>query len=68
MGIRVMDGDYQGQVGVVLFNHSTKDFVVKAGDNVAQFILEQIKNLAVQKVKVLDDTQRGAGGFGSSGV
>jgi len=64
----VVDEDYRGEVGVVLFNHSDADFAVAAGDRVAQLILERIVTPAVVEVDSLDDTERGAGGYGSTGV
>lgn len=60
-----------GTIGVKLamfFNHCAEDFVVKAGDHVAQLILERVKTPAIQNVKVLENSQRGAEGFGSTGV
>lgn len=68
VGVRVVDGDYWGEVGVVLFNHSTEDFTMKIGDHVTQIILQQIKTPMFQMTKVLDDTKRGARGFGSTRV
>ncbi len=65
---RVIDADYRGNVGVVLFNHSETDFHVNVGDRVAQLILESIKRLPVVEVSNLEDTQRGAGAYGSTGV
>ena len=67
MGAGVVDEDYRGNVGVILFNHSDTDFAVKAGDRVAQLILERILTPEVEEVEDLDDTARGAGGFGSTG-
>ena len=64
----MVDEDYRGEVGVVLFNHSDADFAVAAGDRVAQLILERIVTPAVVEVDSLDDTERGAGGYGSTGV
>lgn len=63
-----MDYDYRGNVGVVLFNHGEEDFVVKRGDRVAQLILERISMADIVEVDELPDTERGAGGFGSTGV
>lgn len=63
----MVDEDYRGNVGVVLFNHSDEDFVVKKGDRVAQLILERIMTPEVEEVDTLDDTMRGAGGYGSTG-
>ncbi len=68
VGAGVVDADYRGSVGVVLFNHGRKDFEVHAGDRVAQLILEQISLPEVVEVHTLPPTQRGAGGFGSSGM
>ena len=67
-GAGVIDEDYRGNVGVILFNHSDADFAVAAGDRVAQLILERIATPEVVEVDSLDDTQRGAGGYGSTGV
>ena len=53
---------------MVLFNHSAEDFKVQAGDRIAQLILERIETPQVKKVATLDDTDRGAGGFGSTGI
>ncbi|OXU27789.1 hypothetical protein TSAR_005348 [Trichomalopsis sarcophagae] len=68
VGAGVVDADYRGEVGVVLFNHSDTDFIVKPGDRVAQFICEKIAYPQLTEVKSLDDTSRGAGGFGSTGI
>ena len=64
----VVDFDYRGSVGVILFNHSDQDFIVKHGDRVAQGILEKIVIADVQEVEELDATDRGEGGFGSTGT
>jgi dUTPase len=53
---------------VILFNHGESDFAVKAGDRIAQLILEAIVVAPVEECKELEDTARGAGGFGSTGV
>ena len=68
VGAGVIDVDYCGEVGVVLFNHGDQDFEVKMGDRSAQLILEKIDTPPVQEVQSLDDTVRGSGGFGSTGV
>ncbi|KAI3432888.1 hypothetical protein D9Q98_010470 [Chlorella vulgaris] len=67
-GAGVVDEDYRGEVGVVLFNHSDTAFPVKRGDRVAQLILERIATPEVVEVESLDGTVRGAGGYGSTGV
>jgi len=66
VGAGVIDEDYRGNVGVVLFNHSDANFDVKRGDRVAQLVLEKIATPAVLVVGSLDDTARGDGGFGST--
>jgi dUTP pyrophosphatase len=68
VGAGVIDEDYRGNVGVILFNHSDADFAVKAGDRIAQLVLERIAVAEVEVCEALDDTARGAGGFGSTGV
>ncbi|GMF33897.1 unnamed protein product [Phytophthora fragariaefolia] len=67
-GAGVIDADYRGNVGVILFNHAAEDFPVKRGDRVAQLILEKIEYPEIQEVDEIEDTARGAGGFGSTGV
>ena len=58
--------DYCGETKVVLFNHSTKDFVVQQDDWIAELILERIETPQVKKVATLDNTDRGERGFGST--
>ncbi|CZT47946.1 probable dUTP pyrophosphatase [Rhynchosporium secalis] len=66
-GAGVIDADYRGQVKVLLFNHGEKDFEVKEGDRIAQLILERIYTPEVVEAKELEESVRGAGGFGSTG-
>ena len=68
VGAGVVDSDYRGEVGVVLFNHGDQDFEVKMGDRIAQLILEKIDTPPMEEVQGLEDTVRGSGGFGSTGV
>ncbi|EFJ25556.1 hypothetical protein SELMODRAFT_232059 [Selaginella moellendorffii] len=68
VGAGVIDADYRGPLGVILFNHSDTEFSIKAGDRIAQLILEKIVTPPVLEVEDLDLTVRGAGGFGSTGV
>lgn len=70
VGAGVVDSDYRGPLGVVLFNLGDKDFEIKEGDRIAQLILEEIKMVPVLDVgeAELDATERGAGGFGSTGT
>jgi len=67
VGAGVVDYDYRGNVGVVLFNHLDKPFQVNKGDRIAQFIVEKICMPRLVEAEELDKTERGAGGFGSSG-
>lgn len=64
----LVDADYRGPVGVVLFNFGTEDFEIKKGDRIAQLILEKVEMANVEQVEELEDTLRGQGGFGSTGV
>jgi dUTP pyrophosphatase len=66
-GAGVIDADYTGNIGVVLFNHGTANFVIKRGDRIAQLILECIKTPEVVVVREIHETARGEGGFGSTG-
>lgn len=63
----MIDYDYRGEVKVLLFNHSGTDFAVNAGDRMAQLVLERIVNPEVVVVEELEGTERGVGGFGSTG-
>ncbi|KAJ8393117.1 hypothetical protein AAFF_G00068000 [Aldrovandia affinis] len=67
VGAGVVDEDYRGNVGVVLFNFSKETFEVKRGDRVAQLICERISYPDLEQHDTLDETTRGAGGFGSTG-
>ncbi|CAF4878380.1 unnamed protein product, partial [Rotaria magnacalcarata] len=63
-GAGVIDADYRGNVGVVLFNHNDLDFTIKRGDRIAQLICEKIEMAALVEDEKLDDTVRGSNGFG----
>lgn len=67
VGAGVIDEDYRGNVGVVLFNHADTDFEVKKGDRIAQLICEQIYYPELEEVEHVNETERGEGGFGSTG-
>uniref|UniRef100_A0A8C2NVV0 Deoxyuridine 5'-triphosphate nucleotidohydrolase n=1 Tax=Capra hircus TaxID=9925 RepID=A0A8C2NVV0_CAPHI len=67
VGAGVIDEDYRGNVGVVLFNFGKEKFEVKKGDRIAQLICERIFYPEIEEVQILDDTERGSGGFGSTG-
>ena len=66
-GAGVIDADYRGPVKVLLFNLSGTEFQVEAGDRIAQLIVERIYTPDIVVVDQLEETVRGAGGFGSTG-
>ena len=68
VGAGVIDEDYRGEVKVLLFNFSDDVFFVKAGDRIAQLILEKIETPEVVEIDELDASERGEAGFGSSGI
>jgi dUTP pyrophosphatase len=68
VGAGVVDADYRGPLGIILFNFGNQDFVIKKGDRIAQLILEYCCMAPAVQVEELADTQRGAAGFGSTGV
>ncbi|KAI5581139.1 hypothetical protein BDE02_08G201600 [Populus trichocarpa] len=68
VGAGVIDADYRGPVGVILFNHFNVDFEVKVGHRIVQLILEKNVTPDVMEVEDLDATVKGVGGFGSTGV
>lgn len=63
-----VDADYRGEVGVILINLSQEDFVVEDGERIAQMIIARHEQAELVEVSVLSETERGAGGFGHSGV
>jgi dUTP pyrophosphatase len=68
IGAGVIDADYRGNVGVLMFNHSDQPVEVKKGDRIAQVILERILTPPILEVDSLSDTRRGESGFGSTGT
>lgn len=68
VGAGVVDFDYRGNIGVVLFNHSDSEFVVGHGDRIAQLIIERIAMVDIEEVEELPLTDRGESGFGSTGI
>jgi len=63
-----IDADYRGEVGVILMNHSKQPLVIKRGDRIAQMIINEIVKIEFESVEELPATDRGAGGFGHTGV
>lgn len=62
-----IDADYRGEVKVILVNLSNEPFVVNPGERIAQLVVARYEKVEWDDVEVLDDTERGAGGFGSTG-
>jgi len=63
-----VDADYRGEIGVILVNLSNDDFVINDGERIAQLIIAKHERVNWQEVTILSETERGAGGFGSTGV
>lgn len=63
-----IDADYRGEIGVILVNLSSQDFTINDGDRIAQMVIAKHETAIWQEVENLDETERGEGGFGSSGV
>ncbi|XP_052097555.1 deoxyuridine 5'-triphosphate nucleotidohydrolase-like [Mytilus californianus] len=68
VGAGVIDQDYRGNVGVVMFNFGEQEFVVNKGDRIAQLICERIYIPELEECENLNKTERGEGGFGSTGT
>ena len=62
-----IDSDYRGEVGVILINHGQEPFVIRRGERIAQMVIARHEQAEVAEVETLDETARGAGGFGSTG-
>lgn len=63
-----IDADYRGEIGVILVNLSSQDFTINDGDRIAQMVIAKHETAIWEEVENLDETERGEGGFGSSGV
>lgn len=63
-----IDSDYRGEVKVILANLGDEDFVINTGDRIAQIVVAPVTHGILCEVDALDDTERGIGGFGSTGV
>lgn len=63
-----IDADYRGEVKVILINLGEDDFVIRRGDRIAQLVIAPVASASWQEVASLDETARGAGGFGSTGA
>lgn len=63
-----IDSDYRGEIKVILINHGGQEFTIEPGDRIAQMVIAPLAKTEVREVTILDDTDRGSGGFGSTGV
>ena len=63
-----VDADYRGEVGVILINLSNEDFIIEDGERIAQLVFAEVKQANWTEVVELTETDRGEGGFGSTGV
>lgn len=63
-----IDADYRGEIGVLLVNLSTDDFIITEGERIAQMVIARHEQGEFELVDELDDTERGAGGYGHTGV
>ena len=62
-----IDAGYRGEVGVIMFNHGPEEFTVKRGDRIAQMVIAELPVVELESVEALSTTERGDGGFGSTG-
>ncbi len=62
-----IDADYRGEVGVILINLSNEDFVIEDGERIAQMVIARHEQAEWNEVEILEETERGAGGFGHTG-
>ena len=63
-----VDADYRGEIGVILVNLSAEEFTINDGDRIAQMVIAKHETATWEEVDTLEETERGEGGFGSSGV
>lgn len=66
-GVGTIDADYRGELGVILINHGQQDFVINPSDRIAQMIIAKCEYVTFDEVAELSETERGTGGYGSTG-
>ena len=63
-----IDADYRGEIKIIMINLGNEDFEIKHGDRIAQMVINKVEKLKTEEVETLDKTDRGEGGFGSTGI
>jgi dUTP pyrophosphatase len=63
-----VDWDYRGEINIILINLGTENFIIKKGDRIAQMVINKIETPIVELVEEISESQRGTGGFGSTGL
>ena len=63
-----IDADYRGEIGVILINLSSENFLITSGDRIAQIVISKHEQVEIKEVKTIDQTERGIKGFGSTGL
>lgn len=67
-GIGTIDSDYRGEIKVILINLGGEEFTINRGDRIAQMIFAKVEIADIEEVEIVDETARGAGGFGHTGI
>lgn len=62
-----IDADYRGEVGIILINLSSEEFVIEHGERICQMVIARHEHVSWETVEILEETERGAGGFGHTG-
>jgi dUTP pyrophosphatase len=62
-----IDADYRGEIGIILINLSGEDFLVNNGERICQMVINKVEKISWNQVETLEDSDRGAGGFGHTG-
>lgn len=63
-----IDADYRGEIGIILMNLSDDKVVIESGDRIAQLVFAKVEKVTLENVEVVNKTERGEGGFGSTGI
>ncbi len=62
-----IDADYRGEIGIILVNISDREFVINSGERICQMVINKVAKVSWKSVELLEDTERGGGGFGHTG-